>query len=178
MRDTRCDSASCRRAGQAQVLRAGERRRSINSPMVCIPARRDSAMSPMRLLRNRPRWPKARECVAACGFRPAWPGRSERSSSSARFRGWRCGWLRQLGNSRSALASTWQRRPALRQTPAARPCGGFRFQAGLHQSAQSPGRHAAHQQHHARSTTVAVHGKVGVDLGIAIGHGGGPGCLR
>jgi len=67
MRETRSDSAFCRRAAQAQVLRAGLRRRSMNSPMVCRPAMRDSAMSWMRrstsskyaLLAEK------RECVAA-----------------------------------------------------------------------------------------------------------------
>ena len=48
MRDTRCDSASWRRVAQAQVLRAGDRRRSMNSPMVCRPSSRVSPMSAMR----------------------------------------------------------------------------------------------------------------------------------
>ena len=45
MRETRWDRASCLRAAHSQVLRAGVRRLSMNSPMVCMPARRDSAMS-------------------------------------------------------------------------------------------------------------------------------------
>jgi hypothetical protein len=48
MRETRCDKASCRRVAHSQVERAGDRRRSMNSPMVCRPARRDSPMSSMR----------------------------------------------------------------------------------------------------------------------------------
>jgi hypothetical protein len=60
MRDTRCDSASWRRVAHSQVLRAGVRRRSMNSPMVCMPARRDSAMSDalVHQLESRQRLPK------------------------------------------------------------------------------------------------------------------------
>ena len=49
MRETRCDSASWRRVAQAQVLRAGLKRRSMNSPMVCMPGSAASSMSLMRL---------------------------------------------------------------------------------------------------------------------------------
>ena len=44
-RETRSDSAFCRRAAHSQVLRAGVRRRSMNSRMVCMPSMRDSWMS-------------------------------------------------------------------------------------------------------------------------------------
>jgi len=49
---------------------------------------------------------------------------------------------------------------------------GFDLQQALHQAAQTALRHATCQQHHARET-VSVDGKVGIDLAVPVGHGGG-----
>ena len=48
MRETRCDSASCRRTAEAQVARAGVSRRLMNAPTVCRPFNRSSPISAMR----------------------------------------------------------------------------------------------------------------------------------